>query len=324
MAKARIWWSPALLAVALALALALPAAIGAPSVPPEPAGGQACWEYARVVTGRTEGGDPVYGWELVDTCPDGGGGTGDWEAACQHTTRGEIPCHDPVWGWWSNAAQCYVSRLAPQPPLGDPLWNDHDPADGSVYQFRCPGDATGPAGAQPSTRLEFLPLAPKLPTVSQVARQAMRSLELRPADIGTAPGPDGAGLVGVPVWLWTGNVEATWGPVSISVPGPGITVTAEGNATRIEWAMGDGRTVVCDGPGTPYREGYDGSAPECGHVYAVPSGSQPDGRYRVTATTTWQVRWWVEPRGSGAEGEDFFLREASTSLRINELHVVTS
>lgn len=319
MAEARIWWIPALLAAALAL----PAGIGVPPIPSARAD-HGCWEYARVVTGRTEGGDPAYGWELVDTCSDGGG-DGDGRSACRHTTRGAVPCHDPVWGWWSNATQCYVSWLVPQPPAGDPLWNGHDSADGGVYQLRCPGGApTGVAGAQPGIRLVFLPLAPELPTVSRIARQAMRSLPLRPAEIGVAPNPGGVGLVGVPVWLWTGNVDATWGPVSISVPGPGITVTAEGNATRIDWAMGDGHTVACDGPGTPYQARYGDRAPECGHVYAVPSLSQPDGRYRVTATTTWRVRWWVEPRGSGAGGEDFFLRKATTSLRINELQVITS
>jgi hypothetical protein len=111
----------------------------------------------------------------------------------------------------------------------------------------------------------------------------------------------------------------------VSVPGPGITVTAEGNATQIEWNMGDGTTVVCEGPGTPYEARYgDQHSPDCGHVYTEPSRGQPDGRYAVTAITTWHVEWWVEPRGSAAEGEDFFDRDSSTTVRINELQVVTS
>jgi hypothetical protein len=176
-----------------------------------------------------------------------------------------------------------------------------------------------------SESYEVLDQPPDLPSVTELAQQAMESLPLVGADIGIAPGPDGAGLVGLPVWMWTENTAETWGPVSVSVPGPGITVTAEGNATQIEWNMGDGTTVVCEGPGTPYEARYgDQHSPDCGHVYTEPSRSQPDGRYAITTTTTWHVEWWVEPRGSGAEDEDFFERPSSTTVQINELQVVTS
>ena len=173
---------------------------------------------------------------------------------------------------------------------------------------------------------DFLDEAPGVPSVAELAQQAMDSLPLAEPDIGIAPSPTGVGLVGLYVWMWTENTDATWGPVSVSVPGPGITVTARGEATRIDWNMGDGTTEVCNGPGTPYeaRYGNQPSPTGCDHIYTEPSRLQPDGRYAITATTTWHVEWWVEPQGSAAEGEQFFDRVSSTSVRINELQVVTS
>ena len=279
-----------------------------------------CYEQVWTVVGEDENGNPTYGWKLINVCETpGGGGQGGGPATCEHPVRGEVPCVHPVYGWWSQSEQCWVRLAEPQPAAGDEVWEGNDPADGAIYQFACPQTAGE------SFFLRFLAQPPDVPSIAQLARQAMESLPLAPARIGTAPDPDGVGLVGVPVWLWTEDTAATWGPVSVSVPGPGITVTAQGNAEQIAWDMGDGTTVICEAPGTPYDPSYGGQrSPDCGHVYRRPSLDQPGGRYQITATTTWHVRWWVEPQGSGAEGEDWFVRESSTSVEIHELQVVTS
>lgn len=284
---------------------------------------QDCWTWRRVVIGQDENGDPTYGWRLVDTCQSGGGGDtgGGGPSTCQHPDHGEFPCYDGGRGWWNG--ECYVNPLSPPPPPGDSRWGNNSPDDGALYVLSCP---LGPSESGRFTQeVAFLSEAPDLPSVSQLAQEAMERLPLGEPDIGIAPNPDGVGLVGLPVWMWTNDSAATWGPVSVSVPGPGFTVTAEGQATQIEWDMGDGNTVVCDSPGTPYEASYGNEeSPDCGHVYAAPSRDQPDGRYQITAVTTWEVEWWVEPRGDGAGGDDGFFRESSTSVQINELQVVTS
>jgi hypothetical protein len=314
-----------LLVVGMALLASVSVVSASPAAEAIAQSDQDCWEWRRVIIGEDENGDPTYGWRLVNTCQSGGGGDsggGGGAVSCEDPTYGEFPCYDGGRGWWSSSRNCYVNVLSPQPPAGDSRWGDNDPADGALYVFYCP---LGPSGTGRFTQeVGFLSEAPDLPSVSQLAQEAMERLPLVGADIGIAPNPDGAGLVGLPVWLWTNNTEATWGPVSISVPGPGITVTAQGQATQIEWDMGDGTTVVCDGPGKPYLPEYGDEVPECGYVYEVPSRGQPDGRFQITATTTWHVEWWVEPQGDGAEGEDGFFRESSTSVQINELQVVTS
>jgi hypothetical protein len=322
MARTRRW---SLLTVA-AMVLGVACAVSA-STPDQALAqsGQDCYEMRWVIIGEKENGDPLYGWKVVNICESGGGGGsgGGGPNTCEHPTYGEFPCFEQGRGWWSGTQLCYVSYLSPQPPAGHGDWDGHDPDEGAVYELYCPRGVSGTERF--ARRTEFFAEAPDLPSVSQLAQQAMEALPLAEADVGIAPGPDGAGLVGLPVWMWTNNTAATWGPVSVSVPGPGITVTAEGNATQIEWNMGDGTTVVCESPGIPYEARYgDQHSPDCGHVYTQPSRSQPDGRYTVTAITTWHVEWWVETRGSGAEGEQFFDRTSSTTVRINELQVVTS
>jgi len=70
---------------------------------------------------------------------------------------------------------------------------------------------------------------------------------------------------------------------------------------RSAWSTGDGDTVGC-GEGTAWTPGADPEAvsPDCGHVYSVPSLTVSGGRYTVTATITWQVRW----SGGGARGTE--------------------
>ncbi|MGH3680104.1 MAG: hypothetical protein ACRDT2_07615 [Natronosporangium sp.] len=284
-----------------------------------------CVRETGVIVGEAANGDPEVGAGVVDVCETAGGGSGgDGERTCQAPGLGTIPCVDPAMGWWSSSVECYVHLLDPQPPAGDPLWEGHDTDEGAVYEFNCwEGD---PGAWFPSSG--FRAEEPEQPSVAELAQQAIDSIPLPGPHVGIAPDPSGAGLVGLPVWLWTENVEATWGPVPGQATIPGvITVTARAEAARITWDMGDGNTVACDDPGTPYQARFGSEpSPTCGHVYSVASAGQPDGRFAITATTDWRVEWWVEPRGSGAESADDigFVRDSTTSVRINELQVVTS
>lgn len=297
-----------------------------PAAPASAQAEQDCVRNTTVPVGENGNGDLELGVDVVDTCEtEGSGGSGGGEHTCQDESTGNtVPCVDPAKGWWSHADNCYVRRVEPPPPAGDQLWDGHGPSEGAIYLFSCPVGGLG--GFSEST--EFRAEAPEQPSVVELAQQAIASIPLPGPQIGIAPDPSGAGLVGLPVWLWTENVEATWGPVPGQATIPGvITVTARAQAARITWDMGDGNTVVCENPGTPYQATFGSEpSPTCGHVYAATSVGQPDGRFTITATSDWRVQWWVEPRGSGAGegGEVGFLRDTTTSIRINELQVVTS
>jgi hypothetical protein len=129
---------------------------------------------------------------------------------------------------------------------------------------------------------------PGVPAISgaQLAVMARAELDLvLPAP--KANPPVGAEqLVGIKTWLW---IDPTiWRPLTATASVPGISATVTATPYATEWRMGDGRTVACDGPGTPYEPG---ASTDCGHVYSVDSSGQADGVYAATVTMFWRVTW---------------------------------
>ena len=147
-------------------------------------------------------------------------------------------------------------------------------------------------------------------------------MSLNAPTISTAPMTGGSGLVGMPVWLWTEQTPLTWGPQSKTVAVPGLSVTATATGKSIAWDMGDGRQFSCLNPGTKYLPSYGGAAsPNCGYTYNQPSGGNPNGEYKITATTTWQVSWVAS---TGASGTLPLVTSppSTTTVKIGELQVV--
>jgi hypothetical protein len=81
--------------------------------------------------------------------------------------------------------------------------------------------------------------------------------------------------------------------------------------------MGDGSTVVCEGPGTPWRPGLDpaGSSPDCGHRYLRASAGAPGGAFTVTVTVSWDVSWSGAGRSGAVPG---LTTTSSLQLRVAE------
>ncbi len=236
----------------------------------------------------------------------GGSGTGGGSRDCR---RGEekVPCYDDVVGWFNAEDGCYYKLAEPQPPGGE---------EGRSAYLRTCGNASD---------LQWLDDPPggfeQRASPQELAYDALATITLRGADIRMAPDPGGAGLVGLPVWMWTPSTPQTWGPNTASASQAGVTVTISAQATRITWDMGDGATVTCTTPGTPYDPSYGARpSPDCGYAgYAKPSRGQRGGKYRVTATTSWQVTW----SGGGESGVIPVTRQSQTAVRIDELQVVT-
>lgn len=255
--------------------------------------------------------------EPGDDGDSGGGGS----ATCSWDGHA-VPCYDQVRGWFDGDG-CYWKRVDPQPPAGDPAWQGHAPGDGDVYYISCIG-AWGSTGGYSGLiwRATPPPGFGGLPSPAQLAAEAVNKLPIRGPLIGVAPRPDGAGLVGLPVWLWTQVSPETWGPSSATASVPGLSVTATARATKIVWSMGDGATVTCASPGTPYKPAYGNRpSPDCGYTgYTRPSSTVSGGRYTITGTTTWAVRWF----GGGQSGTLTVTRRSTTSIDVDELQVVTS
>jgi len=147
---------------------------------------------------------------------------------------------------------------------------------------------------------------------ADVARLARAQLGLPKSTIAANPAADQ--LVNLPTWLW---LESGWEAVTATASVPGVEVTAAASPTSVSWSTGDGVTVTCDGPGTPFHAGVDPSSPspDCGHTYRSSSAAQPGNTYPVTATVHWSVTW----SGAGQSGTfPEMTTSSSTQFRVGE------
>ncbi|MEU2770990.1 ATP/GTP-binding protein [Streptomyces diastaticus] len=244
----------------------------------------------------------------------GGGGGGDGGSRGCDIDGEKVPCSSKL-GTFNDVDKCYWRALDPQPT--DPAryehasrvpegWKPGDP--GKLYNVTCPGPERQLMGG-----LTFSEEGPQLPAVDPevLAREAMEKLTLRPPSI-ASPRGDGKYLVGMPMWMWVDRSASTWGPTSESASAGSVTVTATATVDRLVWKMGDGSTVTCNDPGTPYTadQGMKMS-PTCGHRYEKP------GSHSVEVTAHWNVDWEVTSGGADS-GTLTTTRASDVAVTVNE------
>ncbi|GAA3744033.1 hypothetical protein GCM10022225_29570 [Plantactinospora mayteni] len=239
-----------------------------------------------------------------------GGGSGGGDRVCEKDDGTRVPCYDNVLGWFNSADDCYYKRAEPQPP---------DVEEGKTAYLRTCSDAG-------SSELVFLtdpPAGFAPPDPQQMALDLYANLVLDPPEIRTAPS-DAPGLVGVPVWL---HDASSWATIRKTDTEGGVTVWIEAIPTKIVWRMGNGETLECTRAGIPFKAGtHDPRRPPaeaCAYAgYPRASSTKPGGRYEITAVKHWTVPWGSST-GEGDEDALSTSREATTSIRIDELQVVT-
>lgn len=231
---------------------------------------------------------------------------------CQH--GGAAQACTSTLGNWSNSQQCYMKREAPQPPFSDPRWKGH--TDGSIWA--CLTEQGYDQGQHLVTKWVWLPGEPDIVVIDPVtlAYRAVALMQLAPPLVKSAPGVGQVGLVNMPVWFWVDKTENTWGPIVRSASVPGLSVTATAHVKAVNWSMGDGNTIRCEGPGTPYTQARGvKDSPDCGHRYKKTSRELPKCVYPVTATAQWDITWQST---LGDTGQISLTQEAGTQLRIGE------
>ncbi|WP_344100956.1 hypothetical protein [Myceligenerans crystallogenes] len=257
-------------------------------------------------------------------------GTGGGPAKCydEGNDNAEVPCTDGNGGWWGGT--CYLSQVpeAQLPAADDPIWQGNHPdgyivgCSGYACTGRDPANAPDLAPGQCQTQYTGLIWLPELPgpenvDVEALAEKAVEQMNLQPVTIGIAPEdePGSVGAVGLPVWAWVRDARPnTFGSIQESATTSNVTVTARASVTTVEWNMGDGTTITCEGPGTPYDESYGvTSSPDCGHVY-----DEQGNPYTVRATTHWTITW----EGAGQTGTLEAERTAETQIIIGEVQVL--
>ncbi|KEG44358.1 ATP/GTP-binding protein [Streptomyces griseorubens] len=216
-----------------------------------------------------------------------------------------------------NKNVCTYRLVDPQPPAGSLDWEGHEPGDGAVYEQTC---GWGGLDGDTIVRMVWLAEPPEQETVDPavLAQRAVDSMTLLGPDI-ASPRATGRYTVGVPVWMWVNQGPTTYGPNTASASAGGVTVTATAKVSKIVWQMGDGSTVACAGPGTPYK-GSSGmvESPTCGHRYSTTSANASGDRYIVTATSTWAIDW----QGGGQSGQLEEIRQSDVQVSVGELQVV--
>jgi hypothetical protein len=116
-----------------------------------------------------------------------------------------------------------------------------------------------------------------------VAQQAVKQLAFGSPSIEMAP-PDGSPqLVSVATWLWLN--PGTWQTLTATANAGTVTASATATPSKVVWDMGDGDSVTCDGPGTPYSASDPNATTDCSYTWPQA------GSYTVTATVYWSVTW---------------------------------
>ena len=230
-----------------------------------------------------------------------------------------VPCSDPARGSYSNDLGCYLRPMSPQPPPDSPLWEGNYP-EGTVYSCSAAGSYPGVSGGA-----VWLPGPPDAGLTPAAAAQAVvRRMDLRAADIGIVPEDKAGsiGAVGAPVYMWTSPGPATFGPQVLTGSAGGVTITATAKVDRIVWNMGDGTSVTCRTPGTPYEDRFGFTmSPDCGHRYTRTSAGKPNNAYPVSATSYWVVNWTGPGGSSGQITLDLVSR---TNIVVGELQALVT
>ena len=255
----------------------------------------------------------LYDCEVEVDVPGQGGGQAGGSGGTDGTGgSGSSDSGDPT-----DKTVCVYKLADPQPPAGSLDWQGHEPGDGAVYEQTC---GWGGVDGDVIVRMVWLADPPPQETVDPavLAQRAVDSMTLLGPDI-ASPRVAGKYTVGVPMWMWVNRSATTYGPNTASASAGGITVTATARVSKIVWKMGDGASVTCNGPGTPYTssEGM-AQSPTCGHVYSKTSAGAQNGKFPVTATSTWTINW----QGGGQAGQLTEVRQTNVQVAVGEVQVV--
>lgn len=169
-----------------------------------------------------------------------------------------------------------------------------------------------PAGANPNGGAPVVD-----PAV--VAQQAEASIRLPGPAVDLNPAGDG--WVNLPEWFWLD--PAGWHPFAATASVAGVSATATASPQYVTWAPGDGGSLRCHGPGTPYDRSRPASSQssDCTWTYRTDSAGQPNGVYTITATIHWAVTW----AGAGAGGAlPALTTTVTTTLPVGQIESVNN
>jgi hypothetical protein len=237
-------------------------------------------------------------------------------------SRGDTDTAAPV----TSAGQpLYTCAYSPAPPDLLPSPDPHQGEPGKWVMRKCTlraATAENNALMPVVGMIVWQPLAQ--PSAAALALTAYRQLKPPAPAIAVSPPPTSPEIVGMPLWL--AIAPSLWNPIRQTASAGAAAVTAIATPVAVTWDMGDGHSVVCHGPGTPYpvnaTSRTPASSPTCGYTFADPSSAAPAGKFAVTATVQWHVEWTGT---GGLRGAFADLRSsANTQVKVIEVQALVS
>jgi hypothetical protein len=228
-----------------------------------------------------------------------GDGYGQSSYANAQASGGQLTVQAGVTHWTPPGGSAWAKQADSDPPPGKA--NPNQPYGCTYTAAPSLTAALGAGGAQPGEWMDVECAGPgvidPMPPIwvsdatqaaaqidpADVAQQAVRQLAFGSPSIEMAP-PDGSPqLVSVPTWLWLD--PGTWQTLTATANAGTVTATATATPAKVVWDMGDGDSVTCDGPGTPYSASDPNATTDCSYTWPQA------GSYTVTATVFWSVTW---------------------------------
>lgn len=152
----------------------------------------------------------------------------------------------------------------------------------------------------------------------QLALEALASVQIAPPAIRTSPSENGRLYVQVPTWLW---LDSTWWQTYEATANTGrVWSTVRATPVATTWELGDGASVSCRGPGTPWRPGSSEDASSCTHTYRSSSATRPGGTFNLQATVTLEVSWTSNATGGGTLPA--ITRSSTLDIEVGEIQAI--
>jgi hypothetical protein len=128
-------------------------------------------------------------------------------------------------------------------------------------------------------------------------------------------------VVQVPTWMWID--PTSWTPQSSTVAVPGVSVTVRAVPVASVWTMGDGTTLHCSGPGTPFDSHRDdpSAGSTCSHTYTTSSANAPGGAFSGSVTVIWRASATVTGAAGGGTLPDL-ARTHRFTMRVAQVQAL--
>lgn len=185
-------------------------------------------------------------------------------------------------------------------------------ATGRWLQYVCPG-----VGAVEINGYFAVPEGGRVDP-RELAVGALASVGIDTPKIRTSPSENGRLFVQVPTWLWLDH--DWWQSYEATANAGRIWSTVRATPVAVTWAMGDGQSVSCRGPGTPWRPGMPDDASDCAHTYRSSSATRPSGSFSVEATVTFEVTWRSNATGGGVLPA--ITRTSTIAVEVGEIQAI--